>query len=121
MLDEIPLNAVICQPTEGAICETRQVVVQGYAVSQHDVPIERIELSYDEGRSWIGATLQAQQAWSWCFWEVVLELSAGLHELIVRAWDVQERTQPEAIEQVWNFKGYMNNAWHRIHIMVQDT
>ncbi len=120
MLGELPLNAVICQPTEGAICQAGNMLVQGYAVSQHEVPIERIELSYDEGRSWIGATLLEQQAWSWCFWEILLELPMGPCELIVRVWDVLQHTQPEAIEQVWNFKGYMNNAWHRVHIMVQD-
>ena len=120
MLNELSLNAVICQPTEGAICQAGHLLVQGYAVSQHGVPIERIELSYDEGKSWIGATLLEQQVWSWCFWEVLLELPTGPCELIVRAWDVLRRTQPEAIEQVWNFKGYMNNAWHRVHIMVQD-
>ena len=120
MLGELPLNAVICQPTEGAICQTGHIMVQGYAVSQHEVPIERIELSYDEGRSWIGATLLEQQVWSWCFWEILLQLPIGPCELIVRAWDVLQRTQPEAVEQVWNFKGYMNNAWHRVHVVVQD-
>lgn len=120
MLGKLPLNTVICQPTEGAICRTGQMMVQGYAVSQHEVPIERIELSYDNGANWIGVTLLEQQAWSWCFWEIQLELSVGAYELIVRAWDVLHHTQPEAIEQIWNFKGYMNNAWHRVHIVVQD-
>jgi len=42
------------------------------------------------------------------------------NETIAQAWDVLQRTQPETIEQVWNFKGYMNNAWQHVHIMVQD-
>ncbi len=121
MLDELPLNAVICQPQDGDICETGQIVVQGYAVSQHNAPIERVEVSCDEGQNWVEATLQAQQAWSWCFWEVMLELPAGPQQVIVRAWDTLGRTQPQRVEQVWNFKGYMNNAWHRIHIMVQNN
>ncbi len=120
MLGELSLNAVICQPTEGAICQAGHMIVQGYAVSQHGVPIERIELSYDEGKSWQGAALLEHREWSWCFWEILLDLPVGPCELIVRAWDVLQRTQPEAIEQVWNFKGYMNNAWHRVHIMIQD-
>jgi Mo-co oxidoreductase dimerisation domain len=32
----------------------------------------------------------------------------------VRAWDSAANTQPENPENVWNFKGYMNNAWHRV-------
>ncbi len=121
MLGELPLNAVICQPSEDAICQAGQTVVQGYAVPQHGVPIERVELSCDQGTTWMVARiLEPSHLWSWCFWELTLNLSKGPCQLIVRTWDVLQDTQPQEIEQVWNFKGYMNNAWHRIHIMVQD-
>jgi len=120
MLGELPLNAIICQPIEGALCPAGQTTVQGYAVSKHNVPIERIELSSDEGTTWKDVTLLEQRMWSWCFWETTLNLTAGPCQLLVRAWDVLQHTQPEEVEQVWNFKGYMNNAWHRVHILVQD-
>ena len=28
------------------------------------------------------------------------------------------RPKPHEIGQVWNFKGYLNNAWHRVQIRV---
>ncbi len=35
-----------------------------------------------------------------------------------RAWDSAAAVQPERIESVWNFKGHVNNAWHRVKVMV---
>jgi hypothetical protein len=29
-----------------------------------------------------------------------------------------EPRQPAAVETVWNIKGYMNTAWHRVRISV---
>jgi hypothetical protein len=46
-------------------------------------------------------------------------LGPGAHELIVRAWDSAGCTQPEDVRQVWNWKGYVNNAWHRVNVVVQ--
>jgi sulfite oxidase len=47
-----------------------------------------------------------------------VSLPAGEHELAARAWDSSANTQPEAPGPLWNFKGYMNNAWHRVRISV---
>jgi sulfite oxidase len=35
---------------------------------------------------------------------------------VARAYDTAANAQPERLESVWNFKGYMNNAWHRVPI-----
>jgi hypothetical protein len=40
--------------------------------------------------------------------------SRHAHALAVRAWDTAANTQPATAAEIWNFKGYMNNAWHRI-------
>jgi len=37
-------------------------------------------------------------------------------QLVCRAWDTAAQTQPEEPAHVWNFKGYMNNAWHRVRV-----
>ncbi|MGH2628723.1 MAG: hypothetical protein ACRDHY_18960 [Anaerolineales bacterium] len=36
--------------------------------------------------------------------------------MAVRAWDEAGQTQPEDPATIWNFKGYANNARHRITI-----
>ena len=40
----------------------------------------------------------------------------GRHELAVRAWDSAGQTQPALPDDVWNFKGYLSTAWHRVHV-----
>ena len=40
-------------------------------------------------------------------------------EIVVRAWDSAAQAQPARLETVWNVKGYMNNARHRISVAVQ--
>ena len=47
------------------------------------------------------------------------ELAQGQHEIVVRAWDSAANSQPETIASVWNFKGYVNNAWHRVGVTVK--
>ena len=96
------------------------ISIQGYAVAGEEQQIERVELSSDGGATWTHATLREQpQPWTWCFWEVTVPLGPGAHELIVRAWDSAGFTQPEDVRQVWNWKGYLNNAWHRVTVVVQ--
>lgn len=36
--------------------------------------------------------------------------------LVVRAWDGAGQTQPSRPEDVWNFKGYLSAAWHRVTV-----
>ena len=48
----------------------------------------------------------------------MIELAAGRYEISVRAWDAAANTQPEDAGKIWNFKGYMNNAWHRVRVRV---
>ncbi len=45
-------------------------------------------------------------------------LPPGPAEITVRAWDSAANVQPESAAQVWNPKGYVNNAWARIRCTV---
>jgi len=79
-----------------------------------------VELSGDGGTTWTTATLQEQpQPGTWCFWEVAMHLDPDAHQLVVRAWDSSGWTQPQDIRQVWNWKGYLNNAWHRVNVVIE--
>lgn len=121
MLGPLPLNSVICFPQPRAILSTGFIRVQGYAISGAGQHVERVELSPDGGSTWIRTTLQRSADDSaWTFWEAVLELSPGTHQLVSRAWNSAGSTQPEHLAQVWNWKGYANNAWHRIEVTVLE-
>jgi sulfite oxidase len=95
--------------------------VQGWAIAGGGKKIVRIEISTNSGESWIIATItEGNQPWAWTFWEAPLKLGNGEHEIIARAFDSEGNTQPESPGEVWNFKGYMNNSWHRVKIIVKS-
>ncbi len=119
MLGPLPLNSVIFRPTEGEVLNAGPISIQGYAVAGEGHLIERVEVSIDRGATWTTATLREKpQSWTWCFWEATMPLRPGAHELIVRAWDSAGSAQPAEVKQVWNWKGYLNNAWHRVNVVI---
>lgn len=116
MLGPFNVGSVISAPLEGETLPAGTVKVRGFAYAG-EREVARVEVSADRGRTWTTATLGPEHArWAWRFWEAQLDLPAGPHELVCRAWDTAAQTQPEHPAQVWNFKGYMNNAWHRVRI-----
>jgi sulfite oxidase len=118
-LEELRLNAVISTPQDGETLATGPMRIQGYAISAEGSPVERVELSVDEAKSWTTATIvERADPYAWCLWEVTVILAPGDRQLIVRAWDRSRRTQPEDASRLWNFAGYMNNAWHHVKIHV---
>jgi sulfite oxidase len=118
-LEELCLNAVISTPQDGETLSTGPMRIQGYAIGAEGAPVERVELSADGAKSWTTATIvQRADPYAWCFWEVSVVLAPGDRQLTVRAWDTSQQTQPQDASRLWNFAGYMNNAWHRVNIHV---
>lgn len=52
--------------------------------------------------------------------EGAVELVPGAHTLAVRAQDATGEPQPAASRDVWNVKGYLTNAWHRVDVDAVD-
>jgi sulfite oxidase len=122
ILGDLRLNAVICHPQEGARLAAGPIRIEGYAIAGAGSSIERVELSVDEGATWTPATLlEPSSPWTWRFWEVTLTLPAGTYQMAVRAWDSAGRTQPQDARQIWNWKGYLNHAWHRVKLAIQES
>jgi sulfite oxidase len=96
------------------------VPVRGYAVAGGGRRVERVEISGDGGATWAPAELFPDRGpWAWRFWRGTLSLAAGgEHEIVVRARDSAGEGQPPDAAAIWNFKGYMNNAWHRVRVTV---
>lgn len=123
MLGESPVNSAICSPLDGETVPGGKAKVRGWAVAGGDRQVARVELSTDGGKTWQGAQLQngANQgdSWSWTFWTSALDLQgSGEHEILCRAFDSAAQTQPREVSEVWNFKGYANNAWFRVRVRV---
>lgn len=118
-LGELPVNAVICQPVHGERVSADHVAVRGYAVAGGGRRIERVDLSTDRGETWTtAALLDESHPWTWRLWEAEVSVRPGPCHIVVRAWDSAAQTQPEDVGKIWNFKGYMNNAWHRVDVGV---
>ena len=117
MLGPFRLNSAICTPLPGAPLSAGRQRVAGYAIAYE--PVAAVELSVDGGQSWQETSLLGEpQRWSWSFWEQEVDLPAGRHELVVRAWDHAGNTQPAELAEIWNFKGYLNNSWQRVSVDV---
>ncbi len=120
MLGEMPVTSVICTPAVGAEPAAGEVRIRGYAYVGGGRGIERVDLSLDGGRTWQGTELGSEEGpWSWRLFAARVTLEPGEHELVVRAFDRSAQTQPRDAAEVWNFKGYANNAWHRVRISVR--
>src|SRR5690606_7444599 len=83
-------------------------------------PIERVEVSTDDGHTWVDATLdEPAGAWAWRRFSVTWTAEPGEHVLRVRAHDGSGRTQPD--EPPWNRGGFANNADQGVRVVVLDS
>jgi sulfite oxidase len=116
-LGELSVNAVICEPQADQRCTVGALTIQGYACAGGDRHIARVDVSTDGGQTWQAAQLQtAEERWAWQLWKIEVSLAPGSHQLVVRAVDSAANMMPEDPRSIWNFKGYMNNAWHRVTV-----
>lgn len=119
-LASVALNAEILAPRDGGVVAAGLVQVRGYAYAGDDRSVARVDVSADSGESWVQAEVQPpESAWAWQHWTVTVQLAPGARELIARAWDSTGASQPESPRHLWNPKGYVNNAWPRVHITAQ--
>ncbi|MFE3323842.1 sulfite oxidase [Streptomyces sp. NPDC059176] len=93
------------------------VELQGRAWSGR-APVVRVEVSPDDGRTWVDAVLDppaAGHAWAWRRWRTTWAATPGSHVLSVRATDATGGTQPT--DQPWNRGGFGNNLVQRVRVL----
>jgi DMSO/TMAO reductase YedYZ molybdopterin-dependent catalytic subunit len=113
-----PVKSIITHPAPNARFGTgKPVLVAGKAwAGEHD--IARVELSFDEGRTWRRAELNAagdKYAWR-TFSHAYTPQRPGYTTVLARAMDDAGNVQPAVAP--WNPLGYFWNGWHRIGFMV---
>jgi sulfane dehydrogenase subunit SoxC len=80
-------------------------------------PIERVEVSTDDGTIFNAAVLDPPLGeHAWRGWRFDWEATVGEHVIASRATDAAGNIQP--LEMLWNLKGYTNNAVERIRVVV---
>lgn len=98
------------------------MTVSGWAWAGGGRNIVRVDVTGDEGKTWMSANLKEGseqrfgKAWAWVFWEV--EVPAVVNEdmsveVACKAIDNAFNVQPESCDHVWNVRGLGNNSWFR--------
>jgi sulfite oxidase len=114
VIEEMPVNSVICLPQQAQSLPAGWVEIRGYAIGKGGDTIDQVQLSTDGGATWISAELQSRGRWAWSLWQLSLELRAGSYELVVRARDSSGNTQPA--DPRWNPPGYLRNVVETVRV-----
>ncbi|KAI0400113.1 Oxidoreductase, molybdopterin-binding domain-containing protein [Xylaria palmicola] len=117
------------EPEPGATASGRVVQVEGYAYSGGGREIQRVDISLDGGASWDQARLlddteqeKGSRAWCWKRWAYEGVLPAVRDDargeakttFVVKATDDAYNTQPESHKSIYNLRGNLATAWHRV-------
>ncbi|KAK9765308.1 Nitrate reductase [NADH] 1 [Basidiobolus ranarum] len=130
IINPMNINSAFAYPEEGQIVPVSQESFKccGYAYTGSGNRITRVELSLDDGKTWILCNIDQQipspitkKYWAWAIWSYDLPLKKLLQckEIIVRAWDSTLNTQPVNI--TWNILGQMNNAYFRLKVNLEEN
>lgn len=116
-VEAMVVKSLIASPQEGGMIGSGPVTIQGVAWSG-EVPVTKVEVSFDEGKSWEAARLVGEdQPYAWRQWQFVWRpKAAGSVTIFCRATDGNGETQPETTP--WNPSGFLWNGWDRIHVTV---
>jgi sulfite oxidase len=106
-----PVNSVVAVPDDNETIQLSSeglVEVKGYAVPRGDQgPVTCVEVSGDDGKTWVFAELEAaepQSKWCWTLWKAFIKMETGTNRAIFsRATDAGGNVQGKFSE--WNIRG----------------
>lgn len=136
-IQELPIQSAITVPTDGAVVDrsSEEVTVKGYAWSGGGREVVRVDVSLDGGKTWQVAQMRSSEkgqapgpspppgrAWAWKLWEVTAPLPAEAQELeiVCKAVDNSYNMQPDTVPPIWNLRGVLSNAWHRVKVEIRE-
>jgi len=130
-IQEMPVTSSIVSPAKGAIVDGDDIEVKGIAWSGGGCGIVRVDVSADNGVTWVTAELaegneqHPSRSWAWTFWEASVPVSDEMRgkeiTVLCRATDTSYNTQPERPEHIWNLRGLNCNCWHRVAVQHDDS
>ncbi|XP_050345234.1 sulfite oxidase, mitochondrial isoform X2 [Nymphalis io] len=127
----LPVTSAICDPEDGETVTVKDghIEVKGYAYSGGGAGVVRVDVSADGGASWRAARLRHAPArpappardYAWTLWSARLPLAGrpGQVEIWVKATDSNFNTQPEKFDDIWNIRGILSNAYHKIKVNIK--
>ncbi|XP_076758471.1 sulfite oxidase [Xylocopa sonorina] len=129
-IQEMPVISAICVPTplETIKVKNGKINVKGYAWSGGGRKIIRVDITNDQGKTWHTANLVAEDAnakegryWSWTLWTIDLPVKKEWKEIEIwaKAVDASYNVQPESFKNIWNLRGFLCNAYHRVKVKLE--
>lgn len=125
VINDRNLNSAIWAPAhcEKVALSQKTYRVGGYAYNGAGRPVNRVELTLNDGHTWYPATIirfeepsQYGMSYCWVHWHLDIPVRDLQHcvEFAVAAWDDSINRQPELPS--WNLMGMMNNNWFRVKV-----
>ncbi|XP_006004738.1 sulfite oxidase, mitochondrial [Latimeria chalumnae] len=127
-IQELPIQSAITEPKDGDHIPlgSKEITVKGYAWSGGGHEVVRVDVSLDGGKTWQTASLIGQEqkpgrAWAWKLWKLTAPLPKGTEqlEIICKAVDSSYNVQPDTVAPIWNLRGVLSNAWHRVNVSLE--
>ncbi len=118
MTEAWPVKSIITHPAPNArFSAGKPLLVAGKAWGGEN-DIARVEVSFDEGRTWRRAELNAStEKYAWRTFSLShTPTRSGYTTVLARATDDAGNTQPALA--AWNPLGYFWNGWHRVGFVV---
>ncbi|KAM5568197.1 hypothetical protein ABKV19_015986 [Rosa sericea] len=130
---DFPVQSVICSLEEENTVKPGKIVVYGYAVSGGGRGIERVDVSFDGGKTWeeairyqkstevpyVADDTSSGDKWAWVLFKAEADVSRTT-EIVTKAVDIAGNVQPENVGVIWNLRGILNTSWHRVRVEVED-
>lgn len=119
IIESMPVKSLVTWPPSGIEhAQMKPLMVRGHAWAG-DRSVAEVLTSTDYGATWHAAELEPPaNRLAWQHWtQDVAFLQAGYHEIWARAIDDRGVSQPMVLPG-WNPRGYLNNACHRIAVMI---
>jgi hypothetical protein len=119
IIESMPVKSLITFPKSGIEVNVgKRQDLRGHAWAG-DSRVRTVHTSIDFGATWQKAKLlKPANRLAWQHWRASVAFpEAGYYEVWARAKDDAGRSQPMVLPG-WNPRGYLNNACHRIAVMV---
>ncbi|KAG7345914.1 oxidoreductase molybdopterin binding protein [Nitzschia inconspicua] len=133
ILNELSLNSVIAQPNHNDTLPIARSInslieIGGYAHTGGGRPVVRVEISLDQGETWLTTELNRKERpnpygmyWCWVWWAISIPVAAlvGCKEIWCRAWDSSQAPQP--IKPTWTLMGQHANHVFRVKVHTREN
>ncbi|MCJ1377681.1 hypothetical protein MMC17_000777 [Xylographa soralifera] len=120
-IQETPVQSAITMIRELSGSNNREanVVIEGYAISGGGRSIVRVDVSTDNGKTWDQAEIErhaivGSKDWSWKRWKYTAPKGSMGSMVVVKAVDEAYNCQPETYGPIYNVRGNLASAWHRV-------